>query len=85
MTCTMTDTIYKMNIYFCHEKNHIYGCHVAADTIDKARALYAKWDGMVDFTDCRGYVILKDVDVFAGVCDADCPELARALGLKFTV
>ena len=31
MTCTMTDTIYKMNIYFCYERNHDCGCYVAAE------------------------------------------------------
>lgn len=58
MTCTMTDTIYKMNIYFCYERNHDCGCYVAADTIGKG------------------------VDVFAGVYDEDCPELAR-WGLEY--
>lgn len=73
----MTDTIYKMNIYFCYERNHDCGCYVAADTIGKAKALYAKWDGMEDFTEYRGYVMRKGVDVLAGVYDEDCPELAR--------
>lgn len=31
-----------MNIYFCYEKGHDCGCYVAADTIGKAKALYAK-------------------------------------------
>lgn len=71
MTCTMTDTIYKMNIYFCYERNHDCGCYVAADT-----------NGMEDFTEYRGYVMRKGVDVLAGVYDEDCPELAR-LGLEY--
>ena len=82
MTCTMTDTIYKMNIYFCYIRNNDCGCYVAADTIGKAKALYAKWDGMEDFTEYRGYVMRKGVDVLAGVYDKDCPELAR-LGLEY--
>lgn len=71
-----------MNIYFCHAKDYDYGCYVAADTIGKAKALYAKWDGMEDFTEYRGYVIRKDVDAFAGVYDDNCPELER-LGLVY--
>ena len=35
-----------MNIYFCYHKNHDCGCYIAADTIGKAKAMYAKWDGM---------------------------------------
>ena len=31
-----------MNIYFCYHKNHDCGCYIAADTIGKAKALYAK-------------------------------------------
>ena len=31
-----------MNIYFCHHKDAECGLYVAADTIGKAKALYAK-------------------------------------------
>lgn len=58
-----------MNIYFCCHKNHDCGCYVAADTIGKAKALYAKWDGTEEFTEYRGHVIRKDVEVPAGVYD----------------
>lgn len=51
-----------MNIYFCHHKSEDCGCYVAADTIGKAKALYAKWDGMENFTEYRGHVMRKDVE-----------------------
>lgn len=70
-----------MNVYFCHLNGEDdYGCYVAADTIGKAKALFAKWDGREDFTEYRGYVVRKGVDVFAGVYDDNCAELER-LGL----
>lgn len=71
-----------MNIYFCYHKNDVCGLYVAADTIGKAKALYAKWDGIENFTEYRGYVMCKDVECPAGVYDEDCPELAQ-LGLVY--
>lgn len=71
-----------MNIYFCHHKNEDCGLYVAADTVGKAKALYAKWDGTEVFTEYRGYVMRKDVDVPAGVYDDNCPDLER-LGLVY--
>ena len=71
-----------MNIYFCCHKNHDCGCYVAADTIGKAKALYAKWDGMENFTEYRGHVIRKDVEVLAGVYDDNCADLEK-LGLAY--
>lgn len=82
MTCTMTDTIYKMNIYFCHDRSSDCGCFVAAETIGKAKALYAQYDGMESFVDYRANIAHKSADIPAGVYDDDCPELAR-LGLKY--
>lgn len=70
-----------MNIYFCYHKNDVCGLYVAADTIGKAKALYAKWDGMENFTEYRGYVMRKDVDVPAGVSYTS-PDLER-LGLVY--
>ena len=71
-----------MNIYFCYHKNHDCGCYVAADTIGKAKALYAKWDGMENFTEYRGRVICKDVEVLVGVYDDNCADLEK-LGLTY--
>ena len=71
-----------MNIYFCCHKNHDCGCYVAADTIGKAKALYAKWDRMENFTEYRGHVIRKDVEVLAGVYDGNCADLEK-LGLAY--
>ena len=66
-----------MNIYFCHHKDAECGLYVVADTIGKAKALYAKWDGMESFTECRGQVIRKDVEVPAGVYDDNCAGLEK--------
>lgn len=71
-----------MNIYFCYLKNGDRGCYVAADTVGKAKALYAKWDGTEVFTEYRGNVMRKHVDVPAGVYDDNCPDLER-LGLAY--
>ena len=71
-----------MNIYFCHHKDAECGLYVVADTIGKAKALYAKWDGMEEFIEYRGHVICKDVEVPAGVYDDNCPDLER-LGLAY--
>ena len=71
-----------MNIYFCYHKNHDCGCYVAADTIGKAKALYAKWDGMENFTEYRGRVMCKDVEVPAGVYDDNRADLEK-LGLTY--
>ena len=51
-----------MNIYFCHHKSEDCGCYVAADTIGRAKALYAKWDGMENFTEYRGHVMCEDAE-----------------------
>ena len=71
-----------MNIYFCHRKDAECGLYVVADTIGKAKALYAKWDGMENFTEYRGHVMCKDAEVPAGVYDDNCPDLER-LGLAY--
>lgn len=71
-----------MNIYFCHHKSEDCGCYVAADTIGKAKALYAKWDGTENFTEYRGHVMCKDVECPAGVYDDNCADLER-LGLVY--
>lgn len=71
-----------MNIYFCHHKDEDYGCYVAAATIGKAKALYAKWDEMENFTEYRGHVMCKDVEVPAGVYDDNCAVLDE-LGLVY--
>lgn len=71
-----------MNIYFCRHKDDDHGLYVAAYTVGKAKALYAKWDGMETFTEYRGYVMRKGVDVLAGVYEDNCPELER-LGLAY--
>ena len=71
-----------MNIYFCHIIDVDCGSYVAADTIGKAKALYAKWDGTAVFTEYRGYAMRKDVEVPAGVYDYNCPELKK-LGLAY--
>ena len=71
-----------MNIYFCYHKNHDCGCYVAAGTIGKAKALYAKWDGMENYTEYRGRVMCKDADVPAGVYDDNCADLEK-LGLAY--
>ena len=71
-----------MNIYFCHHKDAECGLYVVADTIGKAKALYAKWDGTEKFTEYRGHVIRKDVEVLVGVCDDNCADLEK-LGLTY--
>ena len=71
-----------MNIYFCHHKDAECGLYVVADTIGKAKAMYAKWDGMENFTEYRGRVMCKDVEVLAGVYDDNCADLEK-LGLAY--
>lgn len=72
-----------MNVYFCHLNGEDdCGCYVAAATIGKAKALFAKWDGRENFTEYRGNVERKGVDVSAGVYDDNCAELSR-LGLSY--
>lgn len=72
-----------MNIYFCHHRHDDdCGLYVAADTIGRAKVLYAGWDGMDVFTEYRGYLVRKNVNVPAGVYDDNCAALEK-LGLAY--
>lgn len=71
-----------MNVYWLHCRYSEGGCIVAAETTGKAKAMYARWDGMENFTEYRASILRHDVVIPKGIYDENCPELEK-IGLEY--
>ena len=73
-----------MNVYICSFKDNEWCCFVASITRNKAKSsFYDYWKSDGDYTDVRCCIVMRGVQIHAGVYDVDCADLDK-LGLHYT-
>ena len=77
-----------MKLYWCYDStNDEWGCYVIAPTPSKAKVLFHKWYGDVDYTDVRCNQCMKlpeGLDLHPQVLDDPDDPLLKELGVKYS-